>query len=622
MSDLDADLLALAGDDSSSDEEIAPFKSKNASPPEASANDRGESEESGEVSRKGAGKHTSRTKRARNPEDGRADFSSPSSRSRNSLRSASMSESDSDASPPPDDQGPIFPYEKLFYSVKDKAEVMAMPEIQREQLLSERAQQVDRHSIDAALRRLLASREREEARTAEKKKRKAGATDLEESQRKSSRQKTTLGGRKVGEASDAIEAYKRQREQKGKRDEQRRREANSKKKSGINGSPDGAVSDEDANGESDVEWDEGHRRRSPSVPKDDPPAELGDIQRACPGRSYFRDFCFYPGFEEATINCYVRVVVGVDETQQNVYRVCLIKKFVEGKPYAMEAKNGRVFSTPQYAVLAHGKAEKPFPFIAFSDSPITEKEFNRYRQTMAVENCKMATKSMINAKVADIKRVEGHQLTPEELDQKLRRQGIKGDGKTQAYQLMQLNKRREEATAAGDEAAIAKLNAEIEEFTGAKLAFGTSLVKPRPAGQTQQERLAELNRRNQKLNAENVRRAELAERRRARLTAAAVARGEAVADRFARVKTRARTHYDASGDRLVPKGNGSDVSRPITPITGANTPNAKAATASRTGTPSGLKNETKPHKGVPVIRHRPTDDENIAALDFEIDIEI
>ncbi|KAK2809102.1 hypothetical protein FQN50_004156 [Emmonsiellopsis sp. PD_5] len=587
MSDLDADLLALAGDDSSSDEEVVPSKSKNASPPEASGNDQGESEESGEVSRKGAGKHTSRTKRGRNAEDSRAGFSSPSSRSRNSLRSASMSESDSDASPPPDDQGPIFPYEKLFYSAKDKAEVMAMPEIQREQLLSERAQQVDRHSIDAALRRLLASREREEARTAEKKKRKAGATDLEESQRKSSRQKTTLGGRKVGEASDAIEAYKRQREQKGKRDEQRRREASSKKKSGINGSPDGAVSDEDANGESDVEWDEGHRHRSPSVPKDDPPAELSDIQRACPGRSYFRDFCFYPGFEQATINCYVRVVVGVDETQQNVYRVCLIKSI-----------------------------------HSFSDSPITEKEFNRYRQTMAIENCKMATKSVTKAKFDDIERVRNYHLTPEELDQKLRRQGIIGDSKTQADRLIQLHKRRREADAARDEAALAKLNAEIEQLTGAKLAFGTSLVKPRPAGQTQQERLAELNRRNQKLNAENVRRAELAERRRARLAAAAVARGEAVADRFARVKTRARTHYDASGDRLVPKGNGSDVSRPITPITGANTPNAKAATASRTGTPSGLKNETKPHKGVPVIRHRPTDDENIAALDFEIDIEI
>lgn len=46
--------------------------------------------------------------------------------------------------------------------------------------------------------------------------------------------------------------------------------------------------------------------------------------------------------------------------------------FSEGKPYAMEGANGRSFITNQYAVLAHGKAEREFPFIACSDAPITE----------------------------------------------------------------------------------------------------------------------------------------------------------------------------------------------------------------------------------------------------------
>ncbi|KAG5287168.1 RNA polymerase II transcription elongation factor Rtf1p [Histoplasma ohiense] len=637
MSDIDAEILALAGGDDSSDEEAAAAQPKRGSPGEAGGGDSGE--ESGEVSGRRSGKSSARTKRTRDAsdkDDDGAELSSSSSRSRTSLRSASMSESDSDdVSPPPGDQGPIFPYEKLFYSAKDKAEVMALPEIQREELLSERAQQVDRHNQDLALRRLLASREREEARAAEKKKRKAGATDLEESQRKSSRQKTTLGGRKVGETSDAIEAYKRQREQKGKRDEQRRRDAGSRKKDRAGGSTDGELSDRDANGESDVEWDEGPRRRSPSVPRDDPPAELRDIQRARVGRSNFAQVCFYPGFDSAISNCYVRVVIGVNkESQQNEYRLCSIKKFTEGKPYAMEAPNGRSFITTQYAVLAHGKAEKEFPFIACSDSPITEAEFNRYRQTMAVEDCKMATKSMVANKVADINRLINHQFTKEELEEKLRRQGT-NDNKMKIFERIQLEKRRQEAIATGDEAAIAQCDAELQRFTGPKLAFGTTLVKPRSTEKTQQERLQELNRRNQKLNAENVRRAQLEERRRERLAAAAVARGEAVANRFARVKTKARTHYDVHGNRLLPKGaedgGGSDMSRPVTPITGANTPNGnKISTPTRNGrsvTPSstkGVGDSTKVARkgGVPVIRHRPTDDENIAALDFEIDIEI
>jgi RNA polymerase-associated protein RTF1 len=235
-----------------------------------------------------------------------------------------MSESESDSSPPPDgNDGPIFPYEKTFYSAKDKEEIMAMPEIQREELLTERALQVDRHNQDMALRRLLASRERD-ASALEKKKRKAGDTDMEESQRKSSRQKTTLGGRKVGEASDAIEAYKRQREQKGKRDEVRRRDRDAapKKRDRRSSSRDGHSEDEG----SGVEWDDGKRHTSPMKPKDDPPAELRDIQRARIARSNFAQVCFYPNFDAAITNCYTRVNIGPNqETGENEYRLCLIK---------------------------------------------------------------------------------------------------------------------------------------------------------------------------------------------------------------------------------------------------------------------------------------------------------
>jgi RNA polymerase-associated protein RTF1 len=239
------------------------------------------------------------------------------------MHSASMSESESDSSPPPDaDSGPIFPFEKMFYSAEDKEEIMAMPEIKREQVLSERAQQVERHNQDMTLRRLLASREREESRTLDKKKRKVEDADIEEGQRKSSRQKTTLGGRKVGESSDAIEAYKRQREQKGKRDELRRRDAAPKKRDRRSSSQDIASDD----GGSEVEWDDYKRRSSPMKPKDDPPATLKDLNRARLGRSNFAQVCFYPNFDATIANCYARVCIGPNhETGETEYRVCLIK---------------------------------------------------------------------------------------------------------------------------------------------------------------------------------------------------------------------------------------------------------------------------------------------------------
>ncbi|KNG86248.1 RNA polymerase II transcription elongation factor Rtf1p [Aspergillus nomiae NRRL 13137] len=437
--------------------------------------------------------------------------------------------------------------------------------------------------------------------------------NLEDGQRKSSRQKTTLGGRKVGETSDAIEAYKRQREQKGRRDELRRREPASKDQAVR--SRDNRVSDEDAEGESDAEWDD--RDRSPSLPKDDPPAELRDIQRARVGRTNFAQVCFYPGFDDAISGCYARVNIGPNrETGQNEYRLCQIKRFTEGRPYSMEGPNGRSFVTKQYAVLAHGKAEREFPFVACSDSPVTEAEFNRYRQTMAVEDCKMATKSTVAEKVVDINRLLNHKFTPEELTEKLRKQGSL-DTKSTIFKRMETEKKLKLAKAAGDDAEVERLESEMAGMSAPKLAFSANSSKPRADKPSEHERLLELNLRNQRLNTENVRRAQLEERKASRKAAAAVARGEAQPNPFMRVRTHARTHYDANGNGTA---QSDATSRDGTPATGSDTP-SKVNTPNGSNTPSGSqKKSTK--GGVATIRHRNMDDENIAALDLDIDIEI
>ncbi|KAL1958540.1 hypothetical protein VTO42DRAFT_4404 [Malbranchea cinnamomea] len=629
MADLDDELLALAGEGSDSDASDSERDEKSASPPPNSSKEQ-QSDSSGKMGRKGIARPVSKRKKVQkeveeDEEEGELPASSPVSH--NSLESAPMSESDSEGSKPEEDlEGPVFPYEKLFYSEKDKEEILALPEIQREEILSERAQQVDRRNQDIALRRLLAMRERN-GTPVEKKKRKAAATDFEESQRKSTRQKTTLGGRRIGETSDAIEAYKRQREQKGKRDEQRRREA-AKKKDDLISTPEGATPDREERSQSEVEWDEGKPRAS-SPPEDDTPADLKDFQRAKIGRMGFGQVCYYPRFGEVITGCYVRVNVGFNKnTGKDDYRMCMIKKIIEGKPYALEGPNGRNFVCNQYALLSQGKAEREFPFFACSEQPFTEAEFNRYRQTMVVDGFKMPTKRALIKKNQDIHRLINHQFTKEELEEKLRRQGT-NDTKRQIYERIQLEKRRAQAVAAGDEAAIAECDAEMAKLAGPKLAFGTSLIKPRPAEKSQQERLEELNRRNQRLNAENIRKAQIEERRRERMNAAAVARGEALPDRFARVKTVARTYYDVNVKTTAnhSEGGSGDTSRAITPqiaTPGAITPNKGSTPKPMSKPAAAVTNggDKKPSKGIPTIRHRPHDDEIIGALDFDIDIEL
>ncbi|KUL82500.1 hypothetical protein ZTR_10213 [Talaromyces verruculosus] len=641
MTSLDDELLALAGDSSDEENASPPAKPNPASPQsplaerESGEEDDDDEEEKDEykqsppkkpkeMARKGVAKSVKASKPARRAKKQKRDDSDEEgelseAESLASERSASMSESEPDeANLKIDGDGPIFPYEKLYYSANDKKEIMALPEIEREQILSERSQQVDRHNQDLVLRRLLASREREQARSESRSKRKASTTDIEEGQRKSSRQKTTLGGRRVGETSDAIEAYKRQREQKGKRDEQRRRDADARQARGRSSShEEGAYSDVDAEGESEVEYEEKPRRTSPKqpdIPKDDPPATLKDVQRVRVGRSNFASVCFHPTFATSLTNCFTRVNIGPNrDTGQNEYRVCIIKNFTKGRPYAIEGANGRTYVTDQYAVLAHGKAEREFPFIQCSDSPFTEAEFNRWRQTMVVEDCKVPTKSMLTAKVVDINNLINYKFTPEELEEKLRKQGA-DNANEKLLKRFELERKLNEAIAQGNDDEVADIQAQLAKETTSKLVFNGSLHKARPEKQqTPEQRLAELNRRNQKLNSENVRRAQLEERRMNRKNAAAVARGEATADPFARVKTRAKTYHDVnSGVSSAP--NKED---PADAANGTPAPKSESPSASQiSNTPTKL--QPKP-KGIAVIRHRNMDDDNIAALDLDLE---
>lgn len=231
------------------------------------------------------------------------------------------SDSDSDGSHAFDDEGGKYPIEGKFISAADKAEILAMPEIKREELLAERAQEIERERQNRALRQLLSAREAETKK--QDKKRKAATADLEDNQRKTSRQRTKIGGGKVGEASTGIDSLKRARAE--KTDRQRRREEDKERHKGRQYDD---YSDREADKESDVEWDDPKPKRRSNSPdyRDAQPAELQDIDRLRVGRTRFAQVCFYPGFEEAISGCFARIVVGVDEaSHQNIYRVGLIK---------------------------------------------------------------------------------------------------------------------------------------------------------------------------------------------------------------------------------------------------------------------------------------------------------
>jgi RNA polymerase-associated protein RTF1 len=237
-----------------------------------------------------------------------------------------MDESNSDSDSPPskprgsDNNPNKYPVEGLFVSHAEKAEIMGMREIEREQILADRREENERIRQNRVLRQLVVNAD-------SSKKRKVSAADLEDGQRKTSRVRTKVGGTKVGETSAGIDTLRKAREERRNRMDQRELGRDRRNK---DSSPSYRRSiDRDAHGDSDVEWAGPHKPKpksqSPDV-KEIPLAELRDFERVRLGRSRFAEVCFYPGFHEAISGCYVRINIGPDpHSGQDVYRMAVIK---------------------------------------------------------------------------------------------------------------------------------------------------------------------------------------------------------------------------------------------------------------------------------------------------------
>lgn len=223
-----------------------------------------------------------------------------------SLGSGGMDESEGEYDAPADaaDDQPQYWLEGKFMSTTDRDYVMGLPEVEREAILADRAEEEQKRKQDAMLRKALAQRDA----AANRIKRKAEAAELDDDNKRSMRPKS--------QKRSALDDYKRAREQKGA-DRGRRDTARDRR---DERSPSSA-SDRDAGADSEVEWAE-----PSSTSRSDPPPELRDFERCRVGRSNFAKVCFYPGFEDAIKGCYARISIGVNrETGQNQYRIAQIK---------------------------------------------------------------------------------------------------------------------------------------------------------------------------------------------------------------------------------------------------------------------------------------------------------
>ena len=236
-----------------------------------------------------------------------------------------------------------YPYEGLYKNRTEKYEIQNMVEFEREQLLADRATEIEKLRQSRILRQFVKTQDADER----KKKRTADVAELGPdgggAAHKALRQRTTTAtttatthittstraeAGKPGEASSAIETLRRAKAEKV--DRIRRRAEDGERRDGR--SP-GQMSRSRSRSRSL------RRRRlrssSPfdssdsemeSRPKSIFPADLRDVERLRLGRNRFSEVCYTPGFAEAMKGCYTRINVGPNpETGVDVYRMAVIK---------------------------------------------------------------------------------------------------------------------------------------------------------------------------------------------------------------------------------------------------------------------------------------------------------
>jgi RNA polymerase-associated protein RTF1 len=224
--------------------------------------------------------------------------SSPAASSPNSLGSDAMEESDSEREDDPPARATDVPYplEGKYIDESDKRKIMSMSQLDREEILGQRAEEMSRANFTAELARRAANLHNDRKRK----------VDSEEPDEGSSRR-------------PKVEEYKRNREQRGQQRDRDADRLNSRRRS-SSGDRDGP-SDMDADGESDVEWDD----RAPAKLREELPATLRDFDSVRVGRGFFSEVCFYPGFEEAVTGTFGRVGVGQDAQRRTMYKMAQIK---------------------------------------------------------------------------------------------------------------------------------------------------------------------------------------------------------------------------------------------------------------------------------------------------------
>lgn len=451
----------------------------------------------------------------------------PVSRKRKAIRSeneeegANDDEEDeqeaNDADEMSDDEVYVNPYplEGKYKDEDDRDRLEDMTEIERESILFERSQEMQKYNEKIYLQQR--AREREQVEKALQRSTRTSARDKSGPQTKRSKlselkqarqeKHTRAKSRAQGLAVPSRKLH--ESEESECEDEEDRR-----------GSEGEAYEDEDR-----VEWADSAKTRDLTV---------DDVNKIRFGKSLLAQFCHYPEFEQVIQGCFVRVNIGMNQDKQTfTYRVCQVKKVVaSNKPYTFLNR-----TVDESLLVAHGSSEKVFEMGICSDKPVTEEEFRWWKSVMRKKNLTVPSVKSIDRKLATLVEMQKRSLTPEELDEIIKRRQTLSKGSLGANTVIEksvLQQKRQVALEAGDFAQVDSIDTQIA---------AVDRLLNRGTKRAEIDRLAKVNERNRIANMNEIRRAEVISqeaRRKAELAKTDVN------NPFARLRTSARIFYGSS----------------------------------------------------------------------------
>lgn len=412
-----------------------------------------------------------------------------------------------------------FPLEGKFRDEDDRAHLEGLPEMERETLLFERSQIMQKYHD----RKLFRQRGRDMKEQQKKKL-------LREGQKTRSSARTTHATGHSDLKASKLSQLRKQREQKGQRanrdyeeeeDEDRYEGSEYEDEDEEDYDPYNRKSHREVEKEEEVEWAEDQLDRE---------VDITDFNKIKIGRSFVAKFCFYPGFSDVVKGHYGRVNVGVDKRSgQTQYRMVKIEKIFLQKPYNM----GNFF-TNQYFGVTQGKDRKVFQMNFFSDGHFTQQEYERYLKALDGAHVSKPSMYSIENTAKELNAFVSQPLTDKLTDDIVRNRMLfnkKLSGSNAVLEKTVLKEKLRYAQETGEDRDVAKYSSQLRNLVKRMSAY----EKHHETDQSGIKKLGALTSKNRKVNMDRIRNAEHVKKEDVNF--------DAKSDPFSRLKTRTKVYY-------------------------------------------------------------------------------